>query len=165
MTKQLDWLRGDIEPHKELLIQPPENQILYKVITVENLVSSILGKYLYFNRVDSYKDFPAADPYDGKQLPNDYIGNRASKFVSEPNYSAADYFETSRGRTYACCFSTENSEYIWRRYGRHGKKGKVCLVLNFGKLRKYLNEILTSQQIYLNYENKKCLQCNSFTLM
>jgi hypothetical protein len=31
-------------------------------VTVENLLCSIYGAYLHFNRVDGYRDFPGADP-------------------------------------------------------------------------------------------------------
>lgn len=45
---------GAIEPHRGLLVAPPEGQLLYKVIPVENCLRSITGSYLHFNRVDSY---------------------------------------------------------------------------------------------------------------
>lgn len=47
---------GGIEPHAGLLMQPPEDQLLYKVMTAENLLRSISGAYLHFSRVDSYSD-------------------------------------------------------------------------------------------------------------
>src|SRR5215207_2376511 len=52
---------GSIEPHAPLLCIPPEDQLLYKVMTVENLLRSVAGNYLHFNRVDSYSDLPNAD--------------------------------------------------------------------------------------------------------
>ena len=42
---------GSVEPHAPMLNVPPENQSLYKLITVENLLHSIIGNYLHFNRV------------------------------------------------------------------------------------------------------------------
>ena len=40
----------------------PEGQLLYKIMTIENLLRSIAGSYLHFNRVDAYNDL---DPNDG----------------------------------------------------------------------------------------------------
>jgi hypothetical protein len=51
---------GSIEPHAGLLTLPPEGQLLYKIMTVENLLRSNGGSYLRFNRVDSYRIVPAA---------------------------------------------------------------------------------------------------------
>lgn len=70
-------------------------------MSVENCVSSIEGGYLHFNRVDSYKDFPHADRHDGEQLPGDRAGNAAATFEKAPTFSAADYYDRSRSRTYA----------------------------------------------------------------
>jgi hypothetical protein len=42
------------------------------MMTVENLLRSIAGSYLHFNRVDAYQDL---DPSDGAQLPGDQSGN------------------------------------------------------------------------------------------
>ena len=90
-------------------------------------------------RVDSYKDFNTADAHDGEQLPADLPANRAAKFVASHDFTAVDYYNQSRARTYACCFSLENSKYIWSTYGTGGLKGKVCVVFVFGKLRSQLN--------------------------
>jgi len=66
---------GIVEPHVPLLNVPHDGQLLYKVMTVENLLRSVSGNYLHFNRVDSYVDLsgsnPHADSNDGRQLPND----------------------------------------------------------------------------------------------
>lgn len=137
-----------IEPHKEKLSQPNDEQLLYKIISIEHLISSISKSYLHFNRVDKYGDFHNADKHDGEQLPQDRAGNTASKFIKAPDVSVADFYEQFRQRTYACCFSLENSNYIWKKYG--GDKGKVCLVFKFGKLREMLNEIITKAGIILN---------------
>ena len=131
---------GSIEPHAPLLKQPPDDQVLYKVMSAENLLRSVSGRYLHFNRVDSYKDFPGADPHDGAPLPKDIPGNTGAKFVASPDFTVTDYYNQSRARTYACSFSlVENSKYIWEKYGGGGKKGKVCVVFSFGKLRSQLN--------------------------
>jgi hypothetical protein len=62
---------GFVEPHGLLLRMPPEGQLLYKIMTVENLLRSIEGGYLHFNRVDSYTDLSNGDPHDGEQPPGD----------------------------------------------------------------------------------------------
>jgi len=133
---------GCVESHSRLLDIPSDNQLLYKMMTVENLLRSIVGNYLYFNRVDSYIDFPNADQNDGRQLPKDQPGNESLRFEKAPNFSAADYYNQSRTQTYACCFSLKNSDYIWKEYGNGSEKGKVCVVFEFGKLRAMLNQTL-----------------------
>jgi hypothetical protein len=65
-----------VEPHAPLLNIPPVGQLLYKVMTIENLVRSVSGSYLYFNRIDNYKDFKNSDPNDGQELPEDRKQNR-----------------------------------------------------------------------------------------
>lgn len=130
---------GAIEPHRTLLTAPPDGQLLYKVMTVENCLLSISGNYLHFNRVDSYADFPGADPHDGRQLPQDLPGNAGARFLKAPDFSAANYYDQSRARTYACCFSLENSDYIWTNYATGGAKGKVGHVFDSEKLRARLN--------------------------
>jgi hypothetical protein len=127
-----------------------------KRLSAENLIRSVSGRYLHFNRVDSYKDFPGADAYDGAQLPKDLPGNTAAKFVASPDFTAADYYDRCRARTYAFCFSLENSKYIWETYGGGGTKGKVCVVFRFEKLRSQLNK--TFENAGLLYKGLACHQ-------
>jgi hypothetical protein len=131
---------GSIEPHAPLLQQPDDDQRLFKVMTVENLVQSIERRYLHFNRVDSYTDFPKADAHDGEQLPLDRTGNAKATFQMAPDFTAADYYDQSRRRTYACCFSTTNSDRLWQSYGNGGSRGKVCLVTRFARLRARISQ-------------------------
>jgi hypothetical protein len=149
------WV-GSIEPHALLLKQPTDDQLLYKVMKAEDLVRSLSGRYLHFNRVDSYKDFDMADAHDGEQLPTDLPANVIAKFSRSPDFTAADYYNQSRARTYACCFSLANSKYIWSTYGAGGTKGKVCVVFEFGKLRSQLNK--TFENAGLLYKNIPCNQ-------
>ena len=151
-------LLGSIEPHMQLLRIPSEYQLLYKIMKVEDLLSSLTGNYLYFNRVDSYSDFPNADENDGRQLPTDQPFNAAVRFQKAPNFSAADYYDKSRRRTYACCFSVGNSNYIWETYANGSEKGKVCVVFEFGKLRAMLNSVLNPESANLIYEGNHCPQ-------
>jgi hypothetical protein len=153
---------GSIEPHAPLLTVPPDGQLLYKVMTVENLLRSIVGNYLYFNRVDSHADLPGADPhadpYNGRQLPKDQSGNARARFEKAPDFSAADYYDKSRDRTYACCFSLENSNYIWEHYGNDSAKGKVCIIFEFGRLRATLNQTLQLGNAALECNSNRCHQ-------
>jgi len=123
---------GSVEPHAPLLNVPHDGQLLYKVMTIENLLQSVGGNYLHFNRVDSYADLPSsdrhADPNDGRQLPKDQLANSHVRFEKAPDFTDRDYYEKSRARTYDCCFSIENSDYIWEHYGNGSAKGKVCIV-------------------------------------
>jgi hypothetical protein len=66
---------GHVEPYAGLLRLPAPGQRLYKIMKAERLIEAIAGKYLHFNRVDRYGDFPGADPHDGTQLPADLAAN------------------------------------------------------------------------------------------
>jgi hypothetical protein len=114
--------------------------------------------YLHFNRVDRYRDFHDADAHDSEQLPGDIAGNAATKFEKASHFSAADYYALSRSRTYACCFSLDNSAHIWREYANRSPNGKVGLEFEFGKLRAQLNETLKPDRCTLQAEGKPCLQ-------
>jgi hypothetical protein len=100
---------GPIERHSALLQTPSEAKVPYKITSIENLLRSIIGSHLHFNCVDSYSDFSGADPNDSQQLPKDQLANAAAKFEKAPDFSAAHYYDQSRSRNYACCFSIENS--------------------------------------------------------
>ena len=141
-----------IEPHAPLLTAPPDGQLLYKIMRIEDLVSSIKGNYLHFTRIDRYD----ADPHDGRQLPKDQPGNARMKFEKKTDLSAADHYNQSRARTYACCFSLENSDYIWNNHANDSTKGKVCIVFCFGKLRAMINQTL--QNAELHYNSNPCHQ-------
>jgi hypothetical protein len=152
---------GHIEPHAGLLQQPPEGQMLYKLMSIENLLGSIDGAYLYFNRVDQYSDSPVSDKHDGEQLPADLDVNAGVRFLKAPDFSAADYYERSRSRTYACCFGLENNEYLWQHYGSGDKRGKVCVVFSFSKLRQTLNRTISPDNALLIVEGQLCEQVMS----
>ncbi len=149
---------GSVEPHVAMLTQPPDDQLLYKVMRVEDLLKSISDAYLHFNRVDSYTDFPGSDPHDGEQLPKDQNGNANTKFIKSPTFSASDCYNQCRARTYACCFSMDNTDFIWRNYGNGGEKGKACLVFEFSKLRSMLNKTLQAGNSALEYNGIRCRQ-------
>jgi hypothetical protein len=149
---------GLVEPHAALLRVPVDGQLLYKVMTVENFLRSVEERYLHFNRVDAYGDSPTADQRDGQQLPSDREGNAAARFAKAPDFSGADYYDRCRARTYACCLSLENSDYIWATYGNGSARGKVCVVFDFAKLRATLNRTLQSGGAALLYSGVRCRQ-------
>jgi hypothetical protein len=149
---------GTIEPHAGLLCTPPDGQLLYKIMTIENLLHSVVGSYLHFNRVDAYQDFPGADAHDGEQLPRDRVNNENARFEKDPGVSAADYYDQSRARTYACCFSLENSDLLWNSYANGSATGKVCVVFRFGRFRVVLNRTLQSGHAALDYNGVRCRQ-------
>lgn len=124
---------------------------------VEDLINSITNNYLHFTRVDSYSG-EGADLDDGQQLPKDKEVNAGVKFERAPEFSALNYYDQSRARTYACCFSMENSHYIWENYGNNSAKGKVCLVFAFGGLRCTLNRTLAPGNAGLEYNGIRCHQ-------
>jgi hypothetical protein len=147
----------NVEPHAAYLKVPPDDQVLYKVMKVENLIRSIEGSYLHFNRVDSYTDGPTADEHDGEQVPLDRAGNPVASFAKAPGFTLAHYYDQTRSRTYACCFSLEISDSLWKDYGSGSGHGSVCVAFNFGKLRATLNETLQAGAT-LQYEGKRCRQ-------
>lgn len=149
---------GLVELHAHFLNVPTDEQLLYKIMRVEDLINSITGDYLHFNRVDSYTDFEGADPHDGQQLPNDKETNARARFQRAPEYSAATYYDQSRARTYACCFSLENSDFIWNNYGNNSAKGKVGIGFTFGGLRSILNRTFAHENTGLEYNGIRCHQ-------
>lgn len=149
---------GRIQPHASLLTVPPEGQLLYKIMTINNLLRSISGSYLHFNRVNSYTDFTAADPHDGQQFPKDLQSNAKARFQKAPEFSAAHYYDQSRARTYACCLFLENSDFIWKNYVGSSVERKVCIVFEFGKLRTTLNQVLQPGNAVLEANGNRCHQ-------
>jgi hypothetical protein len=148
---------GLVEPHAPLLTAPPAGQILYKIMTIENLLRSISGGYLYFNQVDGYKDFPNADPHDAEQLQADRAADAAMRFQKAPDFSGAGYYDLSRHRTYACCFSLENSDHMWSEYANGSARGKVGVAFDFAKLRATINETVKAGD-GLEYRGGRCKQ-------
>lgn len=149
---------GGIEPHANLLTVPSDDLPLYKIMKMEDLVRLSQENYLHFNRVDRYADFPWADPHDGQQLSADLPGNSGARFEGDPDFSAANYYDQSRARTYACCFSIENSKHIWDNYANGSDKGKVGVVFNFLPLRSMINRALAPGNAILEYNGQRFRQ-------
>jgi hypothetical protein len=149
---------GCVEPHAPLLRAPPDGQLLYKIMKAEHLLGSVEGGYLHFNRVNAYSDFPNADLSDGQQLPRDLPGNEMLRFGKAPDFSAANYYDGCRARTYACCFSLEDSAYIWTNYANASAKGKVGVVFDFAKMRAAINRIMQPGNAGLLYNGVQCRQ-------
>jgi hypothetical protein len=133
-----------LEPHAGLLEVPGPNQVLVKVMKAENFVRSVRERYLHFNRVDSYRDFPDADQEDGAQLPGDRPGNAATRFEKSADFTGDRYYDLSRSRTYAYCISLNDSPRVWQ-YGAGAAHGQIGIYFRFGKLRSYLNELYESK--------------------
>lgn len=133
----MQGIRGEIEPHAPLLDHPADDQLLLKIMSIDNFRRSLLGGYLYFNRVDCYDD----DPRDGDISPRDRAFGRQQSFAAAPDWSMADYYDQCRSRSYACCFSMENSPAMWRAYGGPGDQAsKIGLQISFGTLRRLMND-------------------------
>jgi len=130
-------------PNANILVSPCYETFLYKIMTIENLLKSVDESYLHFNRVDSYLDYN-----DGEQPPRDRTQNSQQCFEKSPNTSWEDHCDKARSRTYACCFSLENSTFIWANYGGGNPEKQVCLVFHYGKLRQYLNEALNGGRLF-----------------
>jgi hypothetical protein len=145
---------GRVEPHGALLTLPPDGQLLYKIMKVEHFLRSLDEGYLHFQRVDSYCDFPGADAHDAEQLKADRETNQRAKFEKDPTFSAETYFDRARSRTYACCFSVEDSDYIWQNYANESKHGKIGIVFDFARLRETLNQTLAADGVKLSFGSK-----------
>ncbi|RTL62156.1 MAG: hypothetical protein EKK42_32785 [Pseudonocardiaceae bacterium] len=150
-------LAGSVEPHAGLLQRPPAGQTLHKVMSVENLLASVEGGYLYFNRVDRYKDFPGADENDGEQLPGDRSGNASVAFATAPNFTAADYYDRSRSRTYAFCAALDDTDHIWS-YSAGTPRGNIGVAFDFDKLRATLNRTLQPSGAIFDSNGIRCRQ-------
>jgi hypothetical protein len=122
-----------IEPHRDLLKQPIQGQLLFKIVKVQYLIDMLQKNYLHFQRVDRYTD----DKADGEQLPLDRPIGAGISFEKDPTYSLEKYYDCARARTYACCFSLEDSACVWERYAP--ERDAVCLVFDFEQLRQRLN--------------------------
>jgi hypothetical protein len=77
---------GSVEPHAELLKRPQDTHLLYKVMKLDNMVSSIRDVYLHFNRIDRYRDFDTADSHDGEQFPADRERDASIMFGKEQDF-------------------------------------------------------------------------------
>ncbi|HHU0004473.1 TPA: hypothetical protein ACT9MX_003047 [Legionella pneumophila] len=149
---------GLIEPHTHLLNPLPNNRCLYKITNIDYLLNSILGNYLYFNNVSSYSDFQLADINDGAQLPLERPINASSSFETDPKFTMEHYYDNSRSRTYASCFSIQNSEHIWENYGNHNSTAKVGIIFDYTKLKTMLNAVMLSSNTRLLTNNIPCIQ-------
>lgn len=145
-----------IEPHAGLLTQPGESQLLYKIIKQPWWPDMLEKNYLFFNRVDTYTD----DTADGEQLPLDRPLNKKAHFIKAPSYKAENYYDCARSRTYSCCLSLENSDYIWKEYGKG--PDPICMVFEFGKLRTVLNQMIKNSYLTFQWDEKTAAHDISF---
>src|SRR5262249_45009679 len=123
-----------IEPHAYILKKPDAETLLYKIVSLKNFTHMIENDYLYFRRVDTYHD----DKRDSDQPDKDKEASEKSKFENAPDYTAQNYYDSCRSKTYACCFSTENTPHLWEHYGENDPNA-ICLVFDCHKLINFLN--------------------------
>jgi hypothetical protein len=89
-------------------------------------------------------------------LQQDRAANTAAGFENNPDFSGADYYR-SRHRTYACCFSLENSDYIWSEYANGSERGRVGVAFDFMKLCAIINKTIRIGD-GLEYRGARCKQ-------
>jgi hypothetical protein len=75
-------------------------------------------------------------------------------FDKSPDYSLGDYYNACREKTYVCCFSTENTDHIWKEYGGCDSNA-VCVVFERGVLTDYLDTIYADSKLFINGINCK----------
>ncbi len=141
-----------IEPHAPLLTKPEQGTLLYKIVLFRHFIDMLKDGCLYFRRVDTYKD----DLRDSDQTNKDKQISKTSKFEKAPNKTAEDYYHATRARTYAACFSTQNTPYIWNEYSKYNgtvDKNAVCLVFDAEKFITFLNTTYDNSKIYSALEN------------
>ena len=114
-----------VNSHAPLLKKPDDKQLLYKVIPSKYFFAMLKGNYLHFRRTDVYKDKIGDDLRDSDLTDSDKIISEKSTFEKSPNYTLKNYYESLRAKTYVCCFSTQNSDYLWKEYGG-GDNNAVC---------------------------------------
>tara|TARA_R110002110_G_C13467715_1_gene719477 strand:+ start:2757 stop:3542 length:786 start_codon:yes stop_codon:yes gene_type:complete len=131
-----------IEPHEQLLTKPSNDTLLYKIVPSKFFFDMLRNDYLYFRRVDTYHD----DNRDSEQPDNhnDTYGKKV--FEKDPTFTLTDYYNRCRARTYACCFTTENTKYIEDNYS-NGDPSCICLVFQCGKFIEQLNSIYNETKI------------------
>ena len=139
-----------IEPHCNLLRKPHKNKLLYKIIRSSDLLDMLNNNYIYFNRVDKYKD----DIKDADLPAKDKLLCKQTRFQYAPNVSITDYYNYCRSKTYACCFTTENTKYIWQHYSNNDPNA-ACIVFHSGNLVEYLNTSLQSSRLIIRKNEKK----------
>ncbi len=122
-----------IQPHKYLLDIPSDETILYKITSLSNFKDMVEKSYLYFKRVDSYDD----DKNDSQATEIDQELAAKSIFLGSQNYSAKEYYDACRTRTYACCFATKLTGHLFTNYYADDKP--ICLCIKSGELIKTLN--------------------------
>ncbi|MCW8469416.1 DUF2971 domain-containing protein [Fluoribacter gormanii] len=132
-----------IEPHKYILKKPNANKNIYKIVSGNFFLDMINKNYLYFRRIDKYSD----DINDSALPDKDRSLSQQSKFQYAPNISMADYYDSCRSKSYACCFTTKISEHIWKHYGN--SNNSVCIIFKSGKFINHMNATLYSSRLII----------------
>lgn len=124
-----------IQPHKDRIKQPDKGCKLYKIIPLKYLDDMLEKSYLHFQRVDTYND----DINDSDQTRIDKALSEKSIFLDSDNYSAKDYYDSCRSRTYACCFSTKQTDHLFEHYYNKAEDKAICLAFDCQTLIEQLN--------------------------
>ena len=128
----------------QLLEQPRNEALLYKIIPSEHVFDTLQKGYLHFTRVDKYQD----DKKDSDQPPADLEINQKITFQKAPDISLADSYRRHRETSYACCLSiTPPSQDHWIKYGGKNPDKAICIVFHFRNLRTFLNQKFVEAKI------------------
>ena len=152
-------MSGCIEPRRGLLRIPDDDVRLFKVMRLDHFLDSVRHGYLYFRRVDSYGASAGADPDDGRQLPSDVSGNRASAFLRQPDFTASEYYDTSRSRSFACCFTTSDGCRVLSAYGSGDPDGKARVSFLYGLMMDRVRRVLSSEDAAASIGGTRLIQC------
>ncbi len=140
-----------IQPHKERLKQPDDKTKLYKIIPLKFLEDILDKNYFHFQRVNTYKD----DINDSDQPRIDKMLAEKSIFLHSKNYSAKDYYDSCRSRTYACCFSTKLTDHLFENYYSKPQDKAICLAFNSPNLIDQLNNNFSNSPIKYGQQRLK----------
>ena len=138
-----------IENQPPWLKQPPDGTKLYKIMRYQDFVNSMNDKYLYFHRVDQYHDID-----DSNQPILEREKNKKIHFERHPEENYKLIIDRQRKRTYACCFSTKLTDYLWDTYSKNDPCA-VCIEFNYTKMANYMFKIFQYSRICYIAGNKE----------
>jgi len=134
--------RGLFFPNEVQLDQPNAHVLLYKIVNIDDFIDMIKNNYLYFKRVDTYRD----DCRDS-DIPDHDQPIAEKEYFQDSNHNLLNYYRNFRERSYACCFTLKHTPYIWRHYGSNNKDA-ICIVFNYNKFLQYIRN--NGLQVTLN---------------
>ncbi|MBX9586230.1 MAG: hypothetical protein K2X50_03125 [Gammaproteobacteria bacterium] len=120
---------------EQRLLQPSPDTLLYKIVKFDYFIDMCQKQYLFFKNVTQYE----GNPKDSQMPKRERLLREAVRFENNPDVSLYDFDEPNRNNTYACCFSLNESRYIWKAYAADLKRD-LCLVFHYDNLKKYFIE-------------------------